>query len=74
MIGQLYSFDVYDTLITRRTATPEGIFALMQKRLTESETYADYPKLLLQNFYLIRIESEKVARNTYISGDVYDII
>ena len=73
MIGQLYSFDVYDTLITRRTATPEGIFALMQKRLTESETYADYPKLLLQNFYLIRIESEKVARNTYISGDVYDI-
>ena len=33
--GQLYSFDIYDTLITRKTATPEGIFALMQKQLEE---------------------------------------
>ena len=73
MKGQLYSFDVYDTLITRRTATPEGIFALMQKQLTESEAYADLPKMLIQNFYLIRIQSEKVARNTYIGGNVYDI-
>ena len=34
--GQLYSFDIYDTLITRKTATPEGIFALMQKQLEEN--------------------------------------
>ena len=29
----MYSFDVFDTLITRTTATPWGIFALMRDRL-----------------------------------------
>lgn len=29
----IYSFDVFDTLITRRTAVPEGIFAIMQSDL-----------------------------------------
>ena len=28
----LYSYDIFDTILTRRTATPHGIFALMQKR------------------------------------------
>lgn len=71
--GLLYSFDIYDTLITRKTATPEGIFALMQKQLEESEAYADYPERLTHNFYIIRLQAEKVARNTYITGDIYDI-
>lgn len=73
MKEQLYSFDIYDTLISRKTATPEGIFALMQKQLEESEIYAGYPKRLVHNFYIMRIQAEKVARNTYITGTVYDI-
>lgn len=73
MRGQLYSFDIYDTLITRKTATPEGIFALMQKQLEESEAYADYPERLTHNFYIIRLQAEKVARNTYITEENYDI-
>ena len=71
--GQLYSFDIYDTLITRKTATPEGIFALMQKQLEELREYQSLPKRLIQNFFIIRIQAEKVARNTYITGDIYDI-
>lgn len=73
MKEQLYSFDIYDTLITRKTATPEGIFALMQKELLESEEYSDYPKRLIHNFCLLRIQAEKVARNTYITGETWDI-
>lgn len=73
MTEQLYSFDIYDTLITRKTATPEGIFALMQKKLSESEKYSDFPKRLVHNFYLFRMQAEKVARNTYIAGEIHDI-
>ena len=71
--GHIYSFDIYDTLITRKTATPEGIFALMQKQLEELREYQSLPKRLIQNFFIIRIQAEKVARNTYITGDIYDI-
>ena len=73
MTEQLYSFDIYDTLITRKTATPEGVFALMQKKLSELEEYADFPERLAHNFYLLRIQAEKVARNTYIAGEIHDI-
>lgn len=73
MKNQLYSFDIYDTLITRKTATPEGIFALMQEKLINSEGYADYPERLIYNFYLLRMQAEKVARNTYIVGEIRDI-
>lgn len=73
MVERLYSFDIFDTLITRRTATPEGIFALMQKRLTDSASTAEYPERIAHNFYIFRIEAEKVARNTYITEQVRDI-
>lgn len=73
MVEKLYSFDIFDTLITRRTATPEGIFALMQKRLADSATVTKFPKRIVRNFHILRIEAEKVARNTYITNEVKDI-
>lgn len=73
MSESLYSFDVFDTLIARRTATPEGIFALMQQKLAEPEHACRYPERIVHNFYLLRIEAEKVARNTYITEKVKDI-
>ncbi len=36
----MYSFDVFDTLITRATATPKGIFAVMERKLFLNEEYA----------------------------------
>jgi len=71
---ELYSFDVYDTLITRKTATPRGIFALMQKCLLELEAYKDFPDRLRKNFYFIRIQGELVARHTYVRGEKQDLI
>lgn len=68
----LYSFDVFDTLITRTTATPEGVFALMQERLKD-EKYNSLGKFIRQNFYELRIGAEQVARNTCCGGEIDDV-
>ena len=60
----MYSFDVFDTLITRVTATPEGIFALMQMVL-QKENHSHIPFYIRNNFFSLRIGAEQVARKTY---------
>ncbi|MBO7672907.1 hypothetical protein J6S88_05810 [bacterium] len=76
---ELYSFDIFDTLVTRRTATPTGIFAIMQNALKNE----NFSFLFKQNFYKIRIGSEDLARqrNRLLKeslevtlDDIYDII
>lgn len=75
----MYSFDVFDTLITRSTATPEGVFLLMQKYLekeSESGVFSDY---LVRNFPVLRIDSEKNARRFHPKTeirlkDIYDVM
>ena len=71
----MYSFDVFDTLLTRVTATPEGIFALMQHCLQEVQKekqifFSDYIKT---NFFSLRIGAEQVARNTYCKNGIEDV-
>lgn len=60
----VYSFDVFDTLITRTTATPTGIFAIMQKVIKRNEIYEDLPPLVREKFYQVRVDSEREARAT----------
>ena len=57
----LYSFDIFDTLVTRRVATPSGIFAIMQDMIQETSL----PKLIKANFFDIRINSEEIARSNH---------
>lgn len=64
MSDYLYSFDVFDTLITRKTATPTGIFALIQKELIINNKFKNIPIYLRENFYTIRIQAEENLRNT----------
>ena len=69
-----YSFDIFDTLITRRTASPVGIFALMQKELAKNLLYSSLPQFLKTNFCLIRKEAEVFARkNKSILAGAQDI-
>ena len=56
---KLYSFDIFDTLITRQVATPKGIFALMQSEISKAAGFSDDFK---KHFYNIRIKSERNAR------------
>lgn len=55
---KLYTFDVFDTLLTRSVATPHGVFALMVERMR-----AIFPELAPQ-FFHTRINSESLARES----------
>lgn len=68
----MYSFDIFDTLITRKTAVPEGIFAIMQYEL-EKEEYAAIPASIRNNFYRLRIVAERLARYSYQQGGIEDV-
>ena len=59
---ELYSFDIYDTIITRTVGTPKGIFALMQEKLIEC---SDFPKQFSSQFYKIRVDSEFFVKDYY---------
>ncbi|MEI0495925.1 hypothetical protein R4J09_10980 [Brachyspira intermedia] len=71
---QLYSFDIFDTLITRSTATPEGIFAIMQYKLLEKSN--NISSFIKNNFYNLRISAEQQARKLNPEKEeitIYDI-
>lgn len=61
---KIYSFDVFDTLLTRRTARPEGIFCLLQEKLEKSAL--QLPADLLHNFVLIRSRVEQFVRRDFV--------
>ncbi len=71
----MYSFDVFDTLITRITATPKGIFALIQHCLqeTQKENAIFFSAYIKSNFFSLRIGAEQVARNTYCRNGIEDV-
>ena len=58
----MYSFDVFDTLISRTTATPRGIFALMKDRLIEERNSSGLEAYVIDNFFELRIHGEELAR------------
>lgn len=80
----LYSFDIFDTLITRATATPRGVFMIMQKKVnTDTQIINALPDILKSNFSEIRTVSEQYVRenkritegkNEITLSDIYDYI
>lgn len=73
MSKMLYSYDVFDTVITRKTANPHGIFALLADLLKNSEEYSDIPKDVRENFFNMRIEAERYARKALCKPGRYEI-
>lgn len=70
---KLYSFDVFDTLITRSTATPKGIFAIMQRRMEADGFGSEAGEFIKNNFFQLRIGAEQVARNTHCINGIEDV-
>lgn len=66
----MFSFDVFDTVITRRTATPQGVFAIMKDKLIEDRMVNGLSDYVIDNFYELRIHSEELIRK---SGDYQNI-
>lgn len=63
---KLYSFDIFDTIITRRTATAYGVFCIMQYQLINDNKYKNIDNFLKQNFPQIRISTmEKLKKIFY---------
>ena len=55
---KVYSFDIFDTLVARRTATPLGIFAIMQEKIKNNEKYNSFSDYFKNNFALLRHKTE----------------
>lgn len=69
----MYSFDIFDTLITRTTATPRGIFALMKKQLFREKNIHKLEKYVVDNFFELRIHSEELARKSKAMQNVEEV-
>lgn len=74
----MYSFDVYDTIITRKVYEPKGIWELMSFFLLQDANRWDLNMSFKVDFVYIRSEAEKQARkkDSYeiTIDDIYDII
>lgn len=58
----IHSFDVFDTIITRKCASPEGIYALVQQELMEHYQHLHLPSDFVKNFVYIRSHCALKAR------------
>lgn len=59
----LHSFDIFDTLISRRVLEPEGIFYRVQERMRKSGL--NYPTYLEKRYPFIRMNAERNMREYY---------
>jgi len=70
----VHTFDVFDTVNTRKTATPAGIFALVEYELLKNPQYADIPMRYRENFFLLRRNAENLANGIYKEATTLDNI
>ncbi|MBF0503476.1 MAG: hypothetical protein HQL14_00085 [Candidatus Omnitrophica bacterium] len=56
----IYSFDIFDTTLTRSVARPKDIFRLMQRKL--SGYTHQFPRSLIDHFYSARLNAEFSVR------------
>lgn len=59
----LYSFDIFDTIISRKGLHPHSIFYKIKEQLEKSNM--DFPAHFVENFVEIRIKCEQNAREYY---------
>ena len=66
---EVYSFDIFDTIVTRKVAEPTAIFLLVQKKI---EKY-DLPDFVKNNFAKLRQETEYYCqKREFIIHNKYD--
>lgn len=62
-LPKLYSFDIFDTIIQRKTLKPEGIFFYVKDRLLRMNT--GIPFYVIQNYPRVRTQAENYVRDFY---------
>lgn len=66
----IYSFDVFDTLITRLSYNPEDIHLYVQEYLLQHNNELGIQYEVLKRYHYMRINAEKNARYYHGKGDV----
>ena len=61
----LYSFDVFDTIITRAVAKPQDIFLLVQYRLEREKNELNFSQEFIHSYAFFRERAELIARFNY---------
>jgi len=67
------SFNVFDTLIGNTMAVGEGLFLLIQEQLQSFRGEPDFPDFIIDNFFVLRINAEKLARANYCVNGIQEI-
>lgn len=62
-LPELYSFDIFDTLISRKVLAPEGIFYYVQEKMKASGM--EFPSYLAANYPAVRAYCEANVREYY---------
>ncbi len=57
----IYSFDIFDTALTRAVASPADVFSLMQEKV-KRENFPGFPEHLYCSFRSVRQNAERIAR------------
>ncbi|WP_241603066.1 HAD family hydrolase [Rosenbergiella nectarea] len=61
------SFDIFDTLVSRRLYRPKDLFSLVQSQLSTMDSMLDFDEII-DNFSEIRIQAEVDAREHKVSS------
>lgn len=69
----LFSFDIFDTLLTRKTFLPKDIFLVMENILQQDKLYDDVPCSLRQNFQEVRMRTERFMYSKVCNSEKKDI-
>lgn len=64
----LYSFDIFDTIISRKGLDPKSIFYKVKEKLEKSDL--NFPRHLIENYVSVRVKSEQNARE-YMQKTLY---
>ena len=62
-LTNLYSFDIFDTLISRKVLVPEGIFYYVKEKMVESRL--NFPEYIINDYPNIRKNAELNVREYY---------
>ncbi|CAH0999466.1 hypothetical protein LEM8419_00766 [Neolewinella maritima] len=58
-----YSFDIFDTLLTRKFANDKGVFVALREQL-KGITRLEFPDYFIDEFVNLRVRAQKVAHET----------
>lgn len=74
----MYSFDVYDTIVTRTVYEPKGIWDLMGFYMLQNNNEWNLNVSFINDFSYLRADSEKQARKNKVQeitiDDIYDVL